>query len=179
MGTVPLSELFQLDVGNVNSPSKGAGVGGQAGSSVAAAGAGGTNRSESSSPTSTLKREQHRARASVSGIEDAESLAINTSVTLGSQQVWPMKRLFNLLFAFCKTHPQSSPESTKWNYVYWTVNSSHWQEVSVNGRRNFKLNKPVKHWNFWNLSLIFVGLPFQYLDSVFKQNKPLKVRISF
>ena len=83
MGTVPLSELFQLDVGNVNSPSKGAGVGGQA--SVAAAG--GTNRSESSSPTSTLKREQHRARASVSGIEDAESLAINTSVTLGSQQV--------------------------------------------------------------------------------------------
>ena len=87
MGTVPLSELFQLDVGNVNSPSKGAGVGGQAGSSVAA-GAGGTNRSESSSPTSTLKREQHRgARASVSGIEDAESLAINTSVTLGSQQV--------------------------------------------------------------------------------------------
>ena len=87
MGTVPLSELFQLDVGNVNSPSKGAGVGGQAGSSVAAAGAGGTNRSESSSPTSTLKREQHRARASVSGIEDAESLAINTSVTLGSQQV--------------------------------------------------------------------------------------------
>ena len=96
MGTVPLSELFQLDVGNVNSPSKGAGVGGQAGSSVAAAG--GTNRSESSSPTSTLKREQHRARASVSGIEEAESLAINTSATLGSQLVWPMKRL---LSPFC------------------------------------------------------------------------------
>ena len=99
MGTVPLSELFQLDVGNVNSPSKGAGVGGQAGSSVAA-GAGGTNRSESSSPTSTLKKEQHRARASVSGIEEAESLAINTSATLGSQLVWPMKRLFS---PFCLT----------------------------------------------------------------------------
>ena len=118
MGTVPLSELFQLDVGNVNSPSKGAGVGGQAGSSVAAAaGAGGTNRSESSSPTSTLKKEQHRARASVSGIEEAESLAINTSATLGSQLVWPMKRLFKLLFTLRKTHPQFSPESTKWKYI--------------------------------------------------------------
>jgi len=125
MGTVPLSELFQLDVGNVNSPSKGAGVGGQAGSSVAAAaGAGGTNRSESSSPTSTLKKEQHRARASVSGIEEAESLAINTSATLGSQLVGgnPSAPQGSSNAGSSKERKSSQPEARTGSDENWQIN---------------------------------------------------------